>query len=373
MLKYIHHIVLLVGLVLGLSTSMPAYANNTQIEFLGQAALRTSLVYRKTQVGGISGIAYDPKDRVYYGISDDRSQKAPARFYVFKIDLTAGKLKPGGVRVANVMPLIDLNKQPFAANTIDAEGIALTQGRTLWISSEGDADRLIAPFVRSFALNSEPLRALPIPSYYLPTADKHTGIRNNQALESLTITSDSRYLFTATESALYQDGLPASVSSGSPCRILRYDLTTQQIDGEFLYFTEPIAVSGKRITGPAMNGLVELLAIDNQGTLLSLERMFVPNLGFTVRLFEISLQTADNLQSIKNPTVLDLKTIKPVQKTLLLDLRTIGVPIDNLEGMSWGPKLPDGRQSLILVSDNNFSPLQVTQFLVLGVGQAAEK
>ena len=44
-------------------------------------------------------------------------------------------------------------------------------------------------------------------------------------------------------------------------------------------------------------------------------------------------------------------------------LAVFGIPLDNVEGMTFGPNLPDGRRSLILVSDNNFDPLAFTQFL----------
>ena len=37
--------------------------------------------------------------------------------------------------------------------------------------------------------------------------------------------------------------------------------------------------------------------------------------------------------------------------------------------MTFGPKLPDGRQSLILVSDNNFAATQFTQFLMFAVAK----
>ena len=37
----------------------------------------------------------------------------------------------------------------------------------------------------------------------------------------------------------------------------------------------------------------------------------------------------------------------------------------NLEGMTFGPRLPNGHQALLLVSDNNFTPGQVSQFLLL--------
>ena len=37
--------------------------------------------------------------------------------------------------------------------------------------------------------------------------------------------------------------------------------------------------------------------------------------------------------------------------------------MDNLEGMTWGPPLPGGGRSLVLVSDDNFNPAQSTQFI----------
>jgi hypothetical protein len=357
-------------LISGLITRAPAQSGIVeQMKFLGQATLKTGLIYRKTEVGGLSGITYDPRNKVYYSISDDRSQKAPARFYTLRIDLDQGLLKPKGVKVTKVTTLLDTNQQPFPAKSLDPEGIAVTKRSNVWITSEGDADRLIAPFIRVFGLAGESLSALDIPKRYLPTADKRQGIRNNLAFESLTLTPDGQQLFTATENALYQDGPVASYKEGSPCRILRYNLNlpTQQLEGEFLYQTEAIAVPADRVKISAMNGLSELLALDNQGHLLSLERAFVPDLGFTIRLFEVSLQNADNLLKIDSLSGTDISKIKPAQKRLLADLRSLKIPLDNLEGMTLGPMLPDGRQTLIMVSDNNFSPLQVTQFLAFGL------
>jgi hypothetical protein len=50
----------------------------------------------------------------------------------------------------------------------------------------------------------------------------------------------------------------------------------------------------------------------------------------------------------------------------VLDKADIGY-VDNIEGISWGPKLANGHRSLILVSDNNFNPDQRTQFLAFEV------
>lgn len=45
--------------------------------------------------------------------------------------------------------------------------------------------------------------------------------------------------------------------------------------------------------------------------------------------------------------------------------------LDNLEGMTLGPA-GDGRQTLILVSDNNFGSSQITQLLALSITPVPE-
>ena len=61
-------------------------------------------------------------------------------------------------------------------------------------------------------------------------------------------------------------------------------------------------------------------------------------------------------------------TFVPVDKRFILDVQTdLGIVPDNLEGMAFGPPLPDGRLPLILMSDNNFDPAAVNQYIVLAV------
>jgi hypothetical protein len=66
--------------------------------------------------------------------------------------------------------------------------------------------------------------------------------------------------------------------------------------------------------------------------------------------------------------------VVPVTKTLLLDLSDVrglspdlAPTLDNFEGMAFGPRLPDGRASLVLVSDDNFSAAQQTWFLLFAI------
>lgn len=332
------------------------------IEFIGQATLPTGLIFQKTEVGGLSGITYDVRNNLYYAISDDRGQKATPRFYTFTIDLSKGKLTNNDVIPVGVTNLLNTSNQPFPLNTTDTEGIAITNQDTIFVSSEGDVDKLINPFIKEFALASgKTISTLPIPDKFLPDSQKQKGIRNNLAFESLTITPNQKFLFTATENALIQDGPAAKSGVGTSSRILEYNLLTKQPEREFLYQTEPVTPLFNP-TGKFASGLPDLLALNNQGNFLSIERSFT-GLGFTVFLFEISLENATDIHNFDSIAKIDPDKIKPVEKKLLLDLRTLDVSLDNIEGLTLGAKLPDGQPSLILISDNNFNGLQQTQIL----------
>ncbi|MDZ8257891.1 esterase-like activity of phytase family protein [Nostoc sp. ChiQUE01b] len=338
----------------------------SSIKFIGEATLPKGLIFQKTEVGGLSGITYNAKNNLYYAISDDRGQKAAVRFYTLKIDLSKGSLQKGGIIPVSVTTLLNENGQTFRPGETDTEGIALTNKRTVFISSEGDAAKLINPFIKEFSLSSgKEIFTLPIPNKFLPDKTNQQGIRNNLAFESLTITPDNKHLFTASENALIQDGVAAKPNIGSPCRILQYNLLNNQPEKEFLYQTEPVTPF-LNLIGKFASGLPDLLALDNQGHFLSLERSFT-GLGFAISLFQVSLEGADDIHNINSLLAIDSKNIKPVKKKLLLDLRKLDVLLDNIEGLTLGPKLLDGQQSLILISDNNFNSLQRTQILAFKI------
>ena len=83
-----------------------------------------------------------------------------------------------------------------------------------------------------------------------------------------------------------------------------------------------------------------------------MERSFsvgAPGTGNTIKLYLVSLRR------------------HAASKTLLLDLDELGIPLDNVEGMTFGPRLRGGRRSVVLVSDNNFAASQFTQFLLFAL------
>jgi hypothetical protein len=334
------------------------------LEFLGEEILPTGLQFEGTEVGGLSSIAYHAERDLYYVISDDQSVIDPARFYTFDLDVADGDLDPGDVVVADVSTLLDASGQPFAAASFDPEGLALTEGDELVITSEGIAARLIPPWVRLFGLDGAQLDDLPVPRAFIPDAIPQTrGVRQNLGFESGATVG--RYFFTGSEGALVQDGPAASLTAESPARLLRYNLKTGRPDRQYVYWTDTIAEPPVPITSFAVNGLVELLPLDKH-SFLSMERSFsvgAPGTGNTIKLHTVELAGAKNVNG-RESLAGQLDDIRPVEKTLLIDLDSLGIPLDNVEGMAFGPDLPDGRRSLILVSDNNFAPAQFTQFLL---------
>jgi alkaline phosphatase len=367
----------------------------TNINFLGQQTLTTGLVLpgaagqiqgKPVPLGGLSGVTYDATKNNYYAISDDRSQFAPARFYSFDID--PQKLATTDIKFTGVTTLKNSQGHTFPLNSLDPEGIVFSGKGTVLVSSEGEVrpdlgpSRVTNPFIKEFDLaTGREVRSITIPPKFLPQIQDQNnnniidakdtqiaGVRNNLGFESLTITPNQQTLYSATENALSQDGEITTATTGSRCRILQYNLANGQIEKEFVYNTDPINTSDPK--GSGSSGLVDLLAIDNQGKLLALERSFSPDTGNTIKIYELSLAKATDIKAIDSLTNLKIhqqEALQPATKKLLLNLKDLQLPtgLDNVEGLTWGEKLANGRQSIILVSDNNFSKSQFTQILAL--------
>ncbi|MGE5657408.1 MAG: esterase-like activity of phytase family protein [Actinomycetota bacterium] len=343
------------------------------LEFLGEYQLPKT-TFEGTPVSGLSAITYDPQGTTtfpspsfrFYALSDDRSAYAPARFYTLRLDLAPpGSTGIQKVAVEAVTYLTDSEGQPFPWSTLNPEGLSLSPRNSVFVASEGITSQGIAPFIREFDLKTGKQRSdLPIPSRYLPdTPDEkqQQGVVNNLGFESLTLDPESFSpggrdpfrLFTAVESPLVQD----RDAEATKVRLLHYVIADRSpyLVSEHLYTLDP---------GPwtLLNGLTELVAIGKGGHFLSLERSFGLS-GYKAKVFQVAVGGATDtsrIASLKGP----LTNVEPVKKKLLLDFSDLGIPLYNLEGMTLGPRLPDGSQSLLLVSDDNFDRAQKTQFLL---------
>ncbi len=348
---------------------------NVSLDFINEYKLPKQK-FENTPVGGLSGLAYDRFENIFYAISNDRSEFAPARFYALKLKFGSEKEHPNleNVEVIGMDLLKDKTGNAYPKGKVDPKGIALTGDRTVLISSEGVTSKGIPAFIDEFdLLTGKWLRSLPIPQRYLfeprkePNSNKNTfpkpepqGVRDNLGFEALTVIRDSigdpYRVFTITESALAQD-TQADEQQPSESRFLHYLVgnIAPLIVAEHRYLVEAITPSITQI------GVNDIVAIDRGGHFLTLERSN-GKAGLSAKIWQIATGSATDTSSIKSFRV--SPNARSIRKKLVLDLATLGIKLDNLEGMAIGPRLADGSQSLILVSDDNFSENQFTQFLV---------
>jgi predicted extracellular nuclease len=332
------------------------------VELIGAASIDRGTVFSETVIGGLSGLAYDPWCGLYYAVSDDRGGFGPPRFYALSLD------PPAGVTPVSMVVLRDDRGRELPPGSVDLEAIAVAPDGTVWVASEGMSGFGVPSFIRRFGADGVEIDELPIPDHLQPA--KGRGVRHNLGIEGLAVTPDGASLFVAVENALLQDGPAADLERGSPARIIRYDIGAREVDAEFVYPVDPVPVASNSAGGEQVNGVTDILVLDRR-RLLVLERSYSSGVGNTVRLYEADLGVATDVSKIQSLSDRDRTNIRPAAKTLVFDLAIAGLAPDNIEGMTFGPELADGRRLLVLVSDDNFNPRQQPTMLVsLAVGGA---
>lgn len=338
------------------------------LEYIDQYEI-PKVEFQNTIVGGLSAIAYNRQQDRFYVLSDDRGRVSPARFYTFDLDVSQtddGKIEIDSFEPESVTLIQDKRGNNYPTEKIDPEGIALSPRNSVFISSEGNTTKNIKPFIAEFELETgKKLSDVRLPKRFLASKDPDItqGIQENLAFESLTINrtglpEDPFRIFTATESALIQDE-SFEGEERSRIRFLHYVINpvgNPVLVAEHLYLLDPAPVE------VISNGLTELLALPTEGYFLSLERTF----GFTgagAKIFQVVIGNAtdtSNIESLKG----NLGQLRTLKKQLLLNLSDLNIYLDNLEGMTIGPRLPDGSRSLLLISDDNFNEEQISQLLL---------
>lgn len=358
----------LAGCALPLAPPPPRPLLAPQLRLIGVTELPQGSEYGGTTVGGLSGIDHDARRGEYLVISDDRSGDGPARIYRVRLRYDAHALS--APQFTGVQPLRDTSGRPFAPwwrpqdgmERPDAESLRLLPGSDAFVwTSEGDFSRGFGPQLRENHLDGTPVRAIPLPAGFTPEAD--TGPRSNGTLEGLALSPDGRSAWLAMELPWRQDGAEATpASAGAPVRITAIDIASGRPLRQIAY--QPDAVPRtRRLPGPQINGVSEILA-DGPHHLLVLERSYSAGAGFGARLYRIDTRSGSDTLAL---AALTPSNHQVASKTLVADLAGLGLTVDNIEGMTWGPPLRTGAQAsgcvLVFVSDDNFNPAQVTQFI----------
>lgn len=343
------------------------------LRLLGSVTLPAGLMVEGTRVGGLSGLDYDPATQQWLLVSDDRSQHAPARVYTATLDLDAQGLH--GVTFTGMRVLRQADGLPYpgpwrylwaGGEVPDWEAVRwdpLAPG--FWLAGEGDRALGLPPTIVRMDPTGQWQAQLPT----LPGFDVHRlrsqGPRRNLAFEGLSFTPDGQSLWVGMEGPLAQDGPAPTPDEGAWARFTRVDRLGKVL-AQVAYPVD--AIPARPAHGRhADNGVSEILALDAT-RLLVLERAAVqPADGPMRNLIRLYLTDLSSGSDVREQARLRAGELTPVAKQLLLDLTTLGTRLDNLEGMAWGPRLPNGNATLVMVSDDNFNASQVTLFLAFEV------
>lgn len=352
------------------SAAAPASAAADQrVRFLGATTLPHGLEFEQTTVGGLSGLDFDQRTGQWVLISDDRSDRQPARFYT--ADIEVGPDGVGGVELTGTRPFLrpdDTVYPPLEGGdgtTVDPEEIRIDPWHgDLWWTSEGERDdATIDPAIRTAGTSGVFRDELPLPRNH--RMGEEAGPRQNEVLEALTFAADGSLVVSALEGPLIQDGDSPTPEHGALSRITVQE-RSGQVRAQFAYPLEKVFAESPT-GGFGNNGVSSVLATGDPSRALVMERSFVTGVGNSVRIYEVDARGATDVKDVHS---LRDAPVRPVSKRLLADLSEfdLGVgPVDNVEGMTWGPRLPSGERSLVLVSDDNFSPEQQTQLIALAV------
>jgi hypothetical protein len=332
--------------------------------------------FDRTTIGGLSGIDRDAQHDLYYLISDDRSSIDPARFYTARIRIGEKGIDSVNFVAATSLRQPDGNLYPDSKqdpfHTPDPEALRYDpRTRELVWTSEGERivkkDKLVLEDPSIIAMDKKGRYrdsfALP-PNLHMHATEN--GPRQNGVFEGLTFSDDYRSMYVSVEEPLYEDGPRAGLRDSTGwIRIIRYDVASRRPIAQYAYQIEAVAYPPSPEDAFRINGVPDILYL-GKDRLLVVERSFSTGRNScTIRLFLADLTRATDVQSIVS--LRSEKNWVPASKTLLLNMDSLGIYTDNIEGVTFGPRLPNGHQTLIFVADNNFSREQITQFLLFEI------
>ncbi len=271
--------------------------------------------------------------------------------------LSKGPAYSGQIFTGNATAF-DATNSP-ASLRFDPEAVRVGRTGTIFIADE------YGPFLYEFDAFGNRLRSLTIPPRFLitppgvPSADPAVELTNpggrqpNRGMEGLAINPQGSKLYGLMQNALIQDNaLDKDLKRvGKNNRLLEIDISSGATR-EFLYQLEDKG-----------NGVNEILAInDHEIFVLERDGKAGKDAKFK-KIFKINIAAATDISAIDSlPRTGVPAGVTPVDKKLFLDLLDAQFGLagadfpEKIEGLAFGPLLPDGRLPLLVTSDNDFLP-----------------
>ncbi|MEO8853597.1 MAG: esterase-like activity of phytase family protein [Ginsengibacter sp.] len=375
-----YQVFLLILLPFLISCAVSRHSKNegaiNQLTFLSQYSVPYNQQFEKTTIGGLSGIDYNPVKEEYYFISDDRSQFNPARFYKASISIHHDKID--SVIFLQTIFLKDAkgnfypnsNKDPGHAPDPEALRFDAKNQTFIW-SSEGerivDPQKAILenPAVTEINKDGQYIDTFQLP-YQTVMSAKDFGPRQNGVFEGLTFTNDYRNLFVSVEEPLHQDGPRAGTGDSTGIvRFIKWDIASKKPLAQYAYKIDPVAYPPITPSAFKINGISDILSI-GKNKFLVIERSYsTGRLACTIKIFLADVEHAENIAGVSS--LKNKPDVKMISKRLLLNMDNLGFYIDNIEGVTFGPTLSNGKRSLLFIADNNFNSLEKSQFLLFEI------
>ncbi len=289
-------------------------------------------------VGNLSGLSVDRGGRIA-AVSD--------RSVLFDLDVRQGSGTPHATVVA-AQPIADEN-----GAQLDSEAVVVDRDGTRLVTSE------IEPSIRRFDRAGHIVGRLPVPSY-LRVAPAGRA-QSNLTFEGLALLPGGHTLVASMEEPI----------AGDDQDLVRFQ-TWQRVGGSDDF------TLGRQYGFRLDPGLgVSEIASTGDGRLFVLERGFTAGFGNTVHLYLADLRGATDTSGITDLTASSGATL--IHRTLLADIgrcpslgATARQPqpnplLDNIEGLTVTGRAPGGRLRVLMVSDNNDNPVQITRLYSLTV------
>ncbi|PRY02302.1 esterase-like activity of phytase family protein [Allonocardiopsis opalescens] len=365
----------------------PAAAESFDVRLIGVHDVPAGLAVDGTVVGGLSGIDRHPVTGEYLMISDDRSTIGPARYYAADIEVSATGIDSVDFTSATELtqsdgtpyppyreslenPCTDAQEVCDRTGSVDPEELRIDpHTRQVWWTTEGafSGRTLINPAMR-VAVHGRSLHEVNLGPDFRFYRDGQRGLRPNFTIEAFEFINGGARVVTAVEGPMVQDGPLPTPDQGALTRVTEHARSGRTLV-QYAYPLDPIFAPP---TGQGFmdNGITAILSTGEPGHYLVLERAFSEGHGYSVRMYHIDTNGAQDVSGI--PSLAEAPGVQPLGKTLVADFGELGIdPLYNVEGMVWGPELPGGERSLVLVVDDNFSAEERTQVLALGLSESA--
>lgn len=336
----------------------------------------------RNRVGGFSALDYSGHGSLYAALSDrgpdDGAVGYPCRVQFVEIQIRPQDSVPVSAQVVRTVLLSDSAGRQFTglssavrettdlAHRLDPEGFRFSE-QGFFLSDE------YGPLLLECDETGRERRRFPLPAWYQvsePNGDKvtenttnRTGRASNRGLECLCLSADRSRLVALMQGPLIQDGrlTPEGLVLGCNCRLIEVELATGTVR-EYVYQM-----------ASELHGNSEICALDSHRYLVLERDSLAGEAAAWRRLIEIDLSNASDISGTASLPAELPPHIQPVARREFLDLldprwELAGASMpEKIEGLTFGPLLGDGRQTLLLSTDNDFESAEPSRIWVFAL------